>query len=201
MIMLRTAYYSTPTVAAGEWPKTVLGRGREISGKTLGVIGYGFIGRLSTKLAQAMGMQVIACDPDVLPADPIWKATGVCRVSLDELLATADVVSLHVPLQASTRNLMNADAIAKMKQGSALINTSRGCIVDEISLATALKEGRLCGAALDVFEHEPLADSPHLKNVPNLILTPHVAGITVEANARVSTMIAQEVTAFLEQHG
>ncbi|HEX4325732.1 MAG TPA: hydroxyacid dehydrogenase [Burkholderiales bacterium] len=201
MIMLRTTYYSSAAVAAGEWPKPVLGRGREIAGKTLGVIGYGFIGRLSTKLAQAMGMQVIACDPDVLPADPVWKATGVRRVSLDELLATADVVTLHVPLQASTRNLMNANAIAKMKQGSALINTSRGCIVDEIALAAALKEGRLCGAALDVFEHEPLAESPHLKNVPNLILTPHVAGITMEANARVSTMIAQEVTAFLEQHG
>lgn len=146
-------------------------------------------------------MQVIACDPEVPADDLIWKATNVRRVSQDEVLATADVVTLHIPLQASTRNLMSAAAIAKMKPGSALINTSRGCIVDEVALAAALKEGRLCGAALDVFEHEPLAESPHLKNVPNLILTPHVAGITAEANTRVSTMIAQEVTAFLDRHG
>jgi (S)-sulfolactate dehydrogenase len=146
-------------------------------------------------------MRVIAHDINVASDAPVWKQTGVGCRGLDALLAEADVVSLHVPLLDSTRKLFNAANIARMKAGAVLINTSRGGIVDEAATVAALKEGRLGGAAFDVFDKEPLPDSALFKDVPNLLLTPHVAGVTAESNDRVSNMIAREVTAFLEQHG
>jgi len=201
MLLLRTAYQSTAATAGGKWMKVELGRGRETAGKTLGLIGFGGIGQLTAKLAQGLGMRVIAHDVNVAADAPVWKQTGVGSRGLDALLAEADVVSLHVPLLDSTRKLFNAANIAKMKAGAILINTSRGGIVDEAATVAALKEGRLGGAAFDVFDKEPLPDSPLFKDVPNLLLTPHVAGVTAESNDRVSNMIAREVTAFLEQHG
>ena len=198
MMLLRTAYRSTAAVAAGAWPKAELGRGREIAGKTMGIIGYGSIGRLSAGLARPLGMQVIGNDINIPDSDPIWSATGVTAVPLATLLAESDVITLHVPLIASTRNLLSAPNIAKMRAGAVLINTSRGGIVDEAALVAALRDGRLAGAALDVFEREPLAASPLLTDVPNLLLTPHVAGITAESNRRVSDMIADEITKFLQ---
>jgi len=200
MMLLRTAYRSTAAVAAGAWPKAELGRGREIAGKTMGIIGYGSIGRLSAGLARPLGMRVIGNDINIPDSDPAWKAGGVTPVSLDTLLAESDVVTLHVPLIASTRNLLSAANIAKMRAGAVLINTSRGGIVDEAALVAALRDGRLAGAALDVFEREPLAASPLLTDVPNLLLTPHVAGITAESNRRVSDMIADEITKFMQSH-
>jgi len=201
MLLLRTAYQSTAATAGGKWLKVELGRGRETAGKTLGLIGFGGIGQLTAKLAQGLGMNVIAHDINVAADTPVWKQTGVGYRGLDALLAEADVVSLHVPLLDSTRKLFNAANIAKMKAGAVLINTSRGGIVDEAATVAALREGRLGGAAFDVFDKEPLPDSPLFKDVPNLLLTPHVAGVTAESNDRVSNMIAREVTAFLEQHG
>jgi len=200
MMLLRTAYRSTAAVAAGAWPKAELGRGREIAGKTMGIIGYGSIGRLSAGLARPLGMQVIGNDINIPDSDPIWSATGVTAVPLATLLAESDVITLHVPLIASTRNLLSAPNIAKMRAGAVLINTSRGGIVDEAALVAALRDGRLAGAALDVFEREPLAASPLLTDVPNLLLTPHVAGITAESNRRVSDMIADEITKFMQSH-
>ena len=198
MLLLRTAYQSTRATANGKWLKVELGRGRETAGKTLGLIGFGGIGQLTARLAQGLGMQVIAHDINV-PADAaVWKQAGVQSRSLDALLAEADVVSLHVPLLDSTRRLFNAANIAKMKPGAVLINTSRGGIVDEAAAVAALREGRLGGAAFDVFDKEPLPDSPLFKDVPGLLLTPHIAGVTAESNDRVSNMIAREVTAFLQ---
>jgi (S)-sulfolactate dehydrogenase len=198
MLLLRGAYQATAAVAAGEWPRTALSDGRESAGKLLGLVGFGGIGQLAARLARALGMRTVAHDP-LLPADaPAWRDTGAERVPLDELLAQADVVSLHVPLTDATRGLMDASRIAAMKPGAVLVNTARGGIVDEAALAQALREGRLGGAALDVFEREPLAAGSPLAGVPNLILTPHIAGVTHESNQRVSSLIAARVAASLD---
>jgi (S)-sulfolactate dehydrogenase len=193
MLLLRGAYQSTATVAAGQWPRNALSSGREIAGKTLGLIGFGAIGQLTAGLAKGLGMQIIAFDALLGPNDPSFASHGVGCAPLDRVLQTADVVSLHVPLLDSTRGLLNAGRIAAMKPGAILINTARGGIVDEAALGAALKAGRLGGAAIDVFDIEPLPHSPHFVGCPNLILTPHVAGVTLESNERVSFLIARKV--------
>jgi (S)-sulfolactate dehydrogenase len=198
LLLLRGAWQSTAAVAAGEWPRTALSDGRECAGKTLGLVGFGGIGQLAARMAGALGMRAIAYDP-LLPADaPAWRETGTARVSLEELLAQADAVSLHVPLTDATRALLDAGRIAAMKPGAVLVNTARGGIVDETALAQALRGGHLGGAALDVFEHEPLAAGSPLAGAPNLILTPHIAGVTRESNQRVSSLIAERVAASLD---
>jgi (S)-sulfolactate dehydrogenase len=198
LLLLRGAWQSTAAVAAGEWPRTALSDGRECAGKTLGLVGFGGIGQLAARMAGALGMRAIAYDP-LLPADaPAWRETGTARVSLEELLAQADAVSLHVPLTDATRALLDAGRIAAMKPGAVLVNTARGGIVDETALAQALRDGHLGGAALDVFEHEPLAAGSPLAGAPNLILTPHIAGVTRESNQRVSSLIAERVAASLD---
>ena len=123
------------------------------------------------------------------------------RSTLDDLLARADVVTLHVPLVASTRNLIDATRLAAMKRGAILVNTARGGVVDEAAVAAALRSGHLGGAALDVFDAEPLPAGSPLAGAPRLILTPHVAGVTAESNVRVSTMIAERVLASLARVG
>ena len=199
MLLLRTAYQSTPVVAAGKWPRGALGNGREIAGKTLGLIGFGGIGRLTARLGHAVGMRIVGYDPQLPAESPIWAAHLAGARTLDELLAEADVVSLHVPLTESTRSLIDATRLGRMKSDAILINTARGGVVDEGAVASALRAGRLGGAALDVFEREPLAGGTPLAGCPNLILTPHVAGITRESNVRVSTLIADKVAAALAQ--
>jgi (S)-sulfolactate dehydrogenase len=197
LVLLRGAYLSTAPITAGEWPRARLSEGREAAGKTLGLVGFGGIGRLTAGMARALGMKTIAYDP-LLPADaPAWNETGTGRRTLEALLAEADVVSLHVPLTDATRNLLDGARIAAMKPGAVLINTARGGIVDEAALAASLRTGHLAGAALDVFEREPLPAGSPLAGVPNLILTPHIGGVTREANARVSTLIADKVAAHL----
>lgn len=197
LMLLRGAYLSSAAVARGEWPRAKLSEGRETAGKTLGLVGFGGIGRLTAQLARSLGMRVLVHDP-LLPADDsAWTDTGVHRRGLDELLAEADAVSLHVPFTEETRGLMDARRIALMKPQAVLINTARGGIVDETALARALVEGRLAGAALDVFEHEPLPAGSALAEAPNLVLTPHIGGVTRESNARVSSLIAEQVSAFL----
>ena len=193
MLLLRGAYQSTPDVVAGHWPRNALSHGREIGGKTLGLVGFGSIGQLTAKLAQGMGMNVIAHDAMLDAANPAFAQAGVSCVGLDELTARADVISLHVPLVASTRNLFDAKRIAAMKQGAVLINSARGGVVDEAALAAALKRGHLGGAALDVFDAEPMPAGGVFAGCPNLVLTPHIAGVSGESNERVSFMIAQRV--------
>lgn len=200
MALTRKAYFHSTQTAAGEWPRASLSNGQEIAGKTLGLIGFGGIGRLTARLATALGMTVIAHDPAIPDTAPAWKESGVAPTPLEGVLKAADIISLHVPLTDKTRNLIGPAALSKMKASAILINTSRGNIVDEPALGDALKRGRLAGAAMDVFAKEPLQAASPLSDAPNLILTPHIAGVTVESNARVSLMIAQRVAQWLREH-
>ena len=193
LVLLRGVYAATADVAAGQWPRQTLSQGREAAGKTLGLVGLGSIGQLTARLARGLGMRVIACAPSLEAGGAVPVDLEVLPVGLDELVATADVVSLHLPLLASTRGLFSAARIAAMKRGAILINTARGGIVDEAAVAAALRLGHLGGAALDVFDEEPLGAAPHFAGCPNLILTPHVAGLTQESNDRVSTLVASRV--------
>jgi (S)-sulfolactate dehydrogenase len=180
------AYGVSQAVLAGDWPRTDA-IGREGSGKTLGLIGFGAIGRDVAGRAA-----LLAAD------DPAWK--DATSMTMDELVANADVISLHVPLTDQTRHLIDADAIARMKPDAILVNAARGGVVDEKALAVALKGGKLGGAALDVFETEPVTaqSGAHMADVPNLILTPHIAGLTDEANLRTSDLTAANVRSVLE---
>jgi (S)-sulfolactate dehydrogenase len=193
MLLLRGAYQSSGAVAAGQWPRNALSNGREIAGKTLGLIGFGSIGQLTARLALGLGMEVIACDAMMDVDHPAYAAGKVRPAGLDEVIAGADVISLHVPLVDSTRNLFDARRIGSMKKGAVLINSARGGIVDEAALAAALRSGHLGGAAIDVFAQEPLPASPHFEGCPNLLLTPHIAGVSAESNERVSFLIADKV--------
>jgi (S)-sulfolactate dehydrogenase len=199
MMLRRASYLSTHEVAGGKWPRNKLSSGRETAGSTLGLIGFGSIGQLTANIARGVGMTVVAYDPALPDNHPAWMDTGAIAVSLDELITTADVVSLHVPLVDATKNMFNTQRIAAMKRGAILINTARGGIIDDTALAAALKSGHLGGAAIDVFANEPLPASEMFTNCPNLILTPHIAGVSAEANVRVSSMIADEVIAALNK--
>ena len=193
MLLLRGAYGATADVATGRWPRAALSDGREIGGKTLGLVGFGSIGQLTARLARGVGMQVAAFDAMLDDDHPAYAAAGVRRAGLDEVISMSDVLSLHVPLVDTTRGLLNAARIASMKRGAVLVNTSRGGIVDEVALAAALRSGHLGGAALDVFDTEPLPAAPHFAGCPNLVLTPHIAGVSAESNERVSFLIADKV--------
>jgi (S)-sulfolactate dehydrogenase len=195
MMLLRGAYLSTADVVGGKWPRLVLGEGRECAGKRLGIVGFGGIGRLVARLAQGLGMKVLAADPAIAAGDPVWRESGVAYRGLDDLLAESDAVTLHLPLTPATRHLISAGRLARMKRGAVLVNTARGGVIDEAALAESLTEGHLAGAALDVFETEPLPAGSPLAGAPNLVLTPHIAGVTRESNARVSSMIAEKVAA------
>jgi (S)-sulfolactate dehydrogenase len=198
LMLLRRAWFATARVAAGEWPRTEL-MGRELAGKRLGLVGYGAIARVTGRMARDLGTSVAAYDP-LLPGDhPAWA--GALRQSLPELLASSDVVSLHVPLTDATRNMLDAKAIAGMKPGAILVNAARGGVVDEAALCDALRSGHLGGAALDVFAREPVdaASGAQFAGLPNLILTPHIAGVTEESNVRVSAVTAEAVARHLDE--
>ena len=184
LMMLRGAYRSTDRVLAGEWPRTAL-TGREASGRTLGIVGFGAIGRAVAQRAMGLGVRVAAFDPLLAADDPAWQAPDVRRFDdLRALLGVCDVVTLHVPLSDATRHLLGAAEIAAMKPGACIVNTARGGVLDEAAMAQALVSGKLRAAALDVFEDEPLPAHSRLEGIPNLYLTPHIAGLTEEANAR-----------------
>jgi (S)-sulfolactate dehydrogenase len=193
MLLLRGAYAATASVAAGAWPRAALSSGREVGGKTLGLVGFGSIGQLTARLARGVGMEVAAFDAMMDHDHPAFAAAGARCAGLDEVISMSDVVSLHVPLVDSTRGLIDAARIVAMKRGAVLVNTARGGIVDEAALAAALKGGHLGGAAIDVFGVEPLPATPHFQGCPNLILTPHIAGVSTESNERVSDVIASKV--------
>jgi (S)-sulfolactate dehydrogenase len=193
MLLLRGAYQSQAAMVQGQWPRNALSSGREIHGKTLGLIGYGSIGQLTARLAQGLGMRVQAHDALMAADHPAFSSTGVQAVGLDTLLASSDVISLHVPLLPSTQHLMNAARLAQVKPGAIVINSARGGVVDEAAVVAALRRGHLGGAALDVFEQEPLKSGAMFADCPNLILTPHIAGVSLESNERVSELIARKV--------
>ena len=196
---LRGVFFSTRAVEAGTWPRHMLSLGREAAGKVLGLVGLGNIGQLTARKAAALGMRVIAHDKYLAPDAPGWRAVEAPPRTLDELLAESDVVSLHVPLTAETRGLLDRQHLSRMKRDAMLINTARGGLVDEAALAAMLRAGQLGGAALDVFEQEPLPAGSPLAGAPRLLCTPHIAGITVESNERVSAFIAARVAEVLSR--
>lgn len=181
----------------GGWDRAAFGSGAELHGKTLGLIGLGDIGARVARRADAFGMRVIAHDPLLTPAHFAPAELGVALLALDDVLRRSDFVSLHVPLLASTRHLIDAQRLALMKPTAVVINTSRGGIVDEAALADALRAGRLGGAALDVREHEPPGLDDPLAAFPTVLLTPHIAGLTHESQTRVCTAVAQDVARVL----
>jgi len=187
-------------VAAGAWPvspdfcfwdRPLL----ELDGLTLGIVGYGAIGRCVAEIGHSLGMKIVATVRRV-PAD----APGVAFVPLEELLKTSDVVSLHCPLTDQTRNLINAQSLGLMKPSAFLINTSRGPLIDEPALASALHENRIAGAGLDVLSTEPPAANNPLLSAPHCMITPHQSWATRAARARLLDVAARNISAFLSGH-
>ena len=195
-ILLRGAYTSQASMLAGEWPRNAL-MGYEVQGKTLGLVGFGTIAQEVSTRAKALGMTIIAYDPFIPDDADVWQ--GVKKVSMEDCLAQANVVSLHLPLTPETHHIINQDTLRQMQQGSILINSSRGETVNAQAVADALKSGHLAGASLDVFEQEPLsAESASVfAGLDNLILTPHIAGVTHEANERVSYITVDNVLKYV----
>ena len=178
---------------AGKWEKSNF-MGVELTGKTLGVIGAGNIGGIVCERALGLKMKVVAYDPFL--SEERAEKLGVQKVDLDDLLARADFITLHVPKTEQTSNILNAEAIAKMKPGVRVLNCARGGLVDEAALAEALKSGHVAGAAFDVFEVEPATDSP-LFNLSNVVCTPHLGAATSEAQENVAVQVAEQMSDYL----
>lgn len=179
---------------AGKWEKKSL-QGSELRGKTLGILGLGRIGLEVAKRARGFGLEIVGNDPFVSAA--VARENGIKLVSLDELFAGSDYLTLHVGLTPQTAGIINARTIAAMKKGVRIINCARGELVDEAALAAALKSGHVAGAALDVLTEEPPKDSPFF-GLDNVILTPHIAGSTAEAQEAVGVQIAMQVREYLK---
>ncbi len=177
------------SVKEGEWRRSEF-VGVQLYGKTLGIIGFGRIGRLVAERAQAFGMEIIAYDPFV--SEEVAREMGITLVDLDDLLAHSDYITLHTAATPETEKMINAEAIAKMKDGVRLVNTARGKLIDEQALAEALKNGKVLAAAVDVYSSEPPLDNP-LIDLPNVLHTPHLGASTVEAQRDVATQIADQV--------
>ncbi len=178
------------SIRGGAWEKKKF-KGVELSGRTLGLLGVGRIGARVAELAKAFGMRVVAYDPYVT-ADRA-RELGVDKVDTPiEVVAISDFVSVHTPLTPETKHLVNAELLAKFKQGAVVLNVARGGIIDEAALYDAIKSGHIGGAGLDVFETEPLKDSP-LKELPNVVFTPHVGASTDEAQEKAGLMVAEQV--------
>jgi len=186
--LARNTYKATTTMKAEKWDKKSF-EGDEIGGKTLGLIGVGNIGRETAKRANALGMTVVAYDPFVNEAD------GIKMVTLDELLAQADYISLHLPKTKASADMIGAEQFAKMKKGVRIVNCARGGIINEDALYEALTNGTVAGAALDVFASEPPTDWKLLK-LDNVIGSPHIGAATKEAQARVGAEVAQKLIDF-----
>lgn len=200
LVLLRRAWFASDDVIAGKWPR-VSTIGREVHGKTPGLVGLGGIARETATRARALGMNVLAFDP-LLPKDHAAWQLG-CHASFDKLITRCDILSLHIPLTASTKRMIGPLQTAAMKKGSLIINAARGGIVDERALVGALRSGHLGGAALDVFKTEPLdaAAGARFADTPNLLLTPHIAGVTEESNIRVSEVTVRTVLSHLTRSG
>jgi (S)-sulfolactate dehydrogenase len=199
MILLRgPAYFATADVVAGAWDRPKFTSGVELAGRTMGIVGFGSIGQFVGAKALAMGMDVIAYDA-IMPDDvPAWG--NARRVELNTLIAESDVISLHCPLLSETRNLIDAAQFAQMKQGAVLVNSARGGIVNEAACAAALRSGRLRGAALDTLNIEPIDATACavFAGIDNLILTPHIAGVTLESNRRIAEVAVVNVRRVLK---
>ncbi len=184
---------ASASTKAGKWEKNRF-MGVELFGKTLGLVGCGNIGSIVADRAVGLKMRVVAYDPYLTEKRAL--DLGVEKVELDELFARADFITLHTPLTEATRNLLSAEAIAKLKPGVRIVNCARGGLVDEKALAEALKSGHVAGAALDVFETEPATDSP-LFGLENVVATPHLGAATAEAQENVALQVAEQMSDFL----
>ncbi|MGF1620596.1 MAG: hydroxyacid dehydrogenase [Rhodomicrobiaceae bacterium] len=202
LVLLRWSAFSGWTrLMRGEWPRQQMGEGHEAAGKTLGLIGFGSIGQVTAAKARALGLRTLGCDAFLAADSPAWADTE--RADLQTVLTRSDIISLHCPLTPETRGLVGAAEIAAMKPGAILINTARGGIVEEGALAAALRSGHLAGAAIDVFDAEPITEAVAalFAGLPNVILTPHIAGITVESNSRISAITVENVLKVLKECG
>ena len=180
-------------VRAGKWKREAFPR---VMGRTIGLVGLGRIGRAVATRAVGLGMNVVACEP--FPNKEFLEQWRVGIVSLDELLARSDFVSLHAPMSAGNRHLVNAGTLAKMKRGSILVNTARGALVDEAALYEALKSGHLGGAGLDVFNVEPLPAHSPLLELENVLFSGHIAGLDQESHFDTFTMAAETIVNLLQ---
>ncbi|MDF2799602.1 MAG: phosphoglycerate dehydrogenase [Devosia sp.] len=193
MALARQLPEADASTRASKWEKNRF-MGVEVTNKTLGLIGAGNIGSIVADRAQGLKMKVIAYDPFLTPERA--QDMGVEKVELDELLARADFITLHTPLIEATRNILNAETLAKTKKGVRIINCARGGLIDEAALYDALKSGQVAGAALDVFLEEPAQNNP-LFELPNVICTPHLGASTTEAQENVALQVAEQISAYL----
>ena len=194
LALTRNIVNNDRTIRAGGWDRTLV---QPLRGKTLGLVGLGRIGRAMATRAQAFGMRVVAFDP--LAADAAFEARhGIERLSLDDLLGTADMVSLHSPLTPETRGLINRATLAKMRPGSYLINTARGGLVNESALAESLASGHLAGAGLDVLNAEPPEPGNPLLSLPNVVFSPHMGGVDLKSMADMAEMAARCIVSLHE---
>ena len=198
MLLLRKAYFKKNEMIAGNWPRQE-SSGSEVYGKTLGLIGFGDIAQKTRDLALGLGIKTVAYDPYLDKDSNVWKETK--NLLLDNLLSISDIISLHIPLTKETKNLIGEKKLRLIKNSSVIINTSRGGIIDENSLAKLLKENKIGGAALDVFNKEPInkVNAKKFEGLDNIILTPHIGGVTKESNERVSKMIAKKIDIHLSK--
>ncbi len=197
LVMLRNgAYHASADVLAGLWPRTRM-LGHDAQNLMLGLLGFGAIARQVTRRANAFGIRVLAADPFVAANDPSWRQLGVERAEFPDFLSRLDILSVHVPLTPTTRGIIDAAALARLPERAYLINTARGEVMVESALAAALRSGHLAGATIDVFAEEPFPANSAYVGVPNLILSPHVSGVTHESNLRISMLVAENVRRFL----
>ncbi|MBB3711255.1 D-3-phosphoglycerate dehydrogenase [Limimaricola variabilis] len=193
MAVARQIPEANASTHAGKWEKSRF-MGVEVTGKTLGVIGAGNIGSIVIDRAHGLKMKVVAYDPFL--SEERATEIGVEKLELDELLKRADFITLHVPLTDQTRNILSKENIAKLKPGVRIVNCARGGLVDEAALAEAITEGRVAGAAFDVFAEEPATNSP-LFNLPNVVVTPHLGAATTEAQENVALQVAEQMSDYL----
>jgi D-3-phosphoglycerate dehydrogenase len=197
LAVARKIAFSDRKMRAGEWVKKYA-EGMELSGKVLGVIGAGRIGSIVARICRfGFNMQVLYYDPVRNPK--LEEETGAKYATLEEVLKTADIVTIHVPLMPETKHLINEEKLKLMKKTAILINTSRGAVVDTNALVKALREGWIAGAGLDVYEEEPLPPGHPLTTLDNVVLTPHIGASTHEAQARAGVLIAEKVIGFFKQ--
>jgi len=192
LALSRRLVFADSGTRAGRWEKSAL-MGRELSGKTLGIVGLGRIGRRIAEVARTLGMSVLFYDVIAIPQDVV-SSLGAKVVGLDELFSTSDYITLHVPMTPETAHMVGTQRIGQMKKTAYIINTSRGGVIDEEALVSALREGRIAGAGLDVFEKEPPTGA--ILTAPNTILTPHIGGQTEEAQVNAITVIGEKVRNF-----
>lgn len=192
LLLSRRLDHAAGHVVEGGWDRLAYG-GFELSGKTLGLVGLGEVGLRVARRAGAFGMHVLAIDPARQIGEAVVEESGIALVDLGTVLTESEFISLHAPLIPETHHMMNGASIARMREGAYLINTARGGLVDGNALATAVKQGHLAGAVLDVVDPEPLPMDHPLRKLPTVRVTPHIAGLTIEAQDKIARWVAQGI--------